>query len=88
MFSKYSIGHATATLARDLLPLGIRVNGIAPSLFLSGLSTGSRDALGQSHGSDLSRFSLQVPVSQLPVESGGPSDVGGLEGISRPWFCS
>jgi NAD(P)-dependent dehydrogenase (short-subunit alcohol dehydrogenase family) len=29
-FSKSSIGHATSTLAHELLPLGIRVNGIAP----------------------------------------------------------
>ncbi|KAI0726536.1 NAD-P-binding protein [Fomitopsis betulina] len=30
MFSKAAIGQATATLANELLPLGIRVNGIAP----------------------------------------------------------
>ena len=30
MFSKSAIGHATETLAHELLPLGIRVNGIAP----------------------------------------------------------
>ena len=30
MYSKSAIGHATATLAHELLPLGIRVNGIAP----------------------------------------------------------
>lgn len=30
MYSKSAIGHATSTLAHELLPLGIRVNGIAP----------------------------------------------------------
>lgn len=30
MFSKAALGHATAALAHELLPLGIRVNGIAP----------------------------------------------------------
>lgn len=30
LFSKSAIGHATATLAHELLPLGVRVNGIAP----------------------------------------------------------
>ncbi|KAG7095963.1 hypothetical protein E1B28_006648 [Marasmius oreades] len=33
LFSKSAIGHATSTLAHELLPLGIRVNGIAPGLF-------------------------------------------------------
>ena len=33
MFSKAAIGHFTASLAHELLPLGIRVNGIAPGLF-------------------------------------------------------
>ena len=32
-FSKSAIGIATASLAHELLPLGIRVNGIAPGLF-------------------------------------------------------
>ncbi|KAJ7480685.1 hypothetical protein FB451DRAFT_1238209 [Mycena latifolia] len=30
LFSKSALGHATASLAHELLPLGIRVNGIAP----------------------------------------------------------
>ena len=30
MYSKSAVGHATATLAHELIPLGIRVNGIAP----------------------------------------------------------
>ena len=35
MMSKSAIGHATSSLAHELLPLGIRVNGIAPGLFPS-----------------------------------------------------
>ena len=35
IFSKSAIGHATSSLAHELLPLGIRVNGIAPGKFLS-----------------------------------------------------
>ena len=33
-FSKSAIGHATSTIAHELLPLGIRVNGIAPGKLL------------------------------------------------------
>ena len=35
LYSKSAIGHATGTLAHELLPLGIRVNGIAPGKRLS-----------------------------------------------------
>ena len=35
MYSKSAIGHATSSLAHELLPLGIRVNGIAPGELLS-----------------------------------------------------
>ncbi|KAI0071037.1 NAD-P-binding protein [Panus rudis PR-1116 ss-1] len=78
LFSKSAIGHATATLARELLPLGIRVNGIAPGLFISGMSVpGSTNELGQSSCTDLSKFDFQVPTPQLPVELGGPKNVGG-----------
>lgn len=34
LYSKSAIGHATGTLAHELLPLGIRVNGIAPVSFI------------------------------------------------------
>lgn len=33
--SKSAVGHFTDVLAHDLLPLGIRVNGIAPGLFVT-----------------------------------------------------
>ena len=44
LYSKSAIGHATSTLAHELLPLGIRVNGIAPGsrpkfIALAGFST-------------------------------------------------
>ena len=37
-FSKSAIGHATSTIAHELLPLGIRVNGIAPGMVRDFLS--------------------------------------------------
>ena len=42
MYSKSAIGHATSTLAHELMPLGIRVNGIAPGLFPSNVSPSLR----------------------------------------------
>lgn len=39
MYSKSAIGHATSSLAHELLPLGIRVNAIAPGLFPSNVRT-------------------------------------------------
>ncbi|CAL1699007.1 unnamed protein product [Somion occarium] len=79
MFSKAAIGHATAILARELLPLGIRVNSIAPGLFTSGLTApGTRDAYGQEHWTDRSlELPIKVPTPPLPVELGGPRNVGG-----------
>ncbi|KAM5543403.1 hypothetical protein V8D89_002654 [Ganoderma adspersum] len=70
MYSKSAIGHATASLAHELLPLGVRVNGIAPGLFVSEMSApGTIDALGQSHLSAGISFGLEVPVSR-PVARG------------------
>ncbi|KAJ7279563.1 NAD(P)-binding protein [Mycena rebaudengoi] len=46
LFSKSALGHATASLAHELLPLGIRVNGIAPGFFPTQMTTQSKDALG------------------------------------------
>ena len=34
LYSKSAIGHATSSLAHEFLPLGIRVNGIAPGKLL------------------------------------------------------
>ncbi|KAJ8516255.1 hypothetical protein ONZ45_g6415 [Pleurotus djamor] len=50
LFSKSAIGHFTSSLAHELLPLGIRVNGIAPGLFPTEMSApGSIDQHGVSH---------------------------------------
>ncbi|KIK95125.1 hypothetical protein PAXRUDRAFT_827312 [Paxillus rubicundulus Ve08.2h10] len=38
IFSKSAIGHFTSSLAHELLPLGIRVNGIAPGFFPTQMS--------------------------------------------------
>ena len=35
IFSKNAVAHFTSILAHELLPLGIRVNGIAPGLFVT-----------------------------------------------------
>ncbi|KZT37460.1 NAD(P)-binding protein [Sistotremastrum suecicum HHB10207 ss-3] len=74
LFSKSAVGHFTSTLAHDLLPLGIRVNGIAPGLFLTEMSApGSTNYLGVSSHKD--PFDFKIPT----VPSGGTNrDVGSL----------
>ncbi len=70
MYSKSAIGHATSSLAHELLPLGIRVNGIAPGLFITEMSApGSADAIGQSRLPPDYVASFEVPVSR-PVDQG------------------
>jgi len=86
LFSKSAVGHATETLAHELLPLGIRVNGIAPGLFLTEMSApGSSDELGVSRLVDTSKFGFQSPCFQPPPDDGSKSinagsrtDVGAL----------
>ncbi|OBZ74873.1 Tropinone reductase 1 [Grifola frondosa] len=75
LYSKSAIGHATASLAHELLPLGIRVNGIAPGLFVTEMSyPGTADALGQSHP----RSDMQ-PEFETPLQpSGTNKDMGAL----------
>ncbi|KAF9444672.1 NAD(P)-binding protein [Macrolepiota fuliginosa MF-IS2] len=56
-FSKSAIGLGTAALAHELLPLGIRVNGIAPGLFPTEMAApGTSNSLGISSGSRQSAF--------------------------------
>ncbi|KAI0628572.1 NAD-P-binding protein [Trametes polyzona] len=70
MFSKSAIGHATASLAHELLPLGIRVNGIAPGFFVTEMTApGTADAAGQSKLPPNKSISFEVPLSR-PVEPG------------------
>ncbi|THH17494.1 hypothetical protein EW146_g3325 [Bondarzewia mesenterica] len=85
MYSKSAIGHATSTLAHELLPLGIRVNGIAPGLFITEMTApGTLDALGQSHA--YQELSFAIPT----VESGGSNkDVGSLAlMLIANWFIN
>ncbi|KIP06484.1 hypothetical protein PHLGIDRAFT_106957 [Phlebiopsis gigantea 11061_1 CR5-6] len=71
LYSKSALGHATSTLAHELLPLGIRVNGIAPGLFLTEMGApGSTNVLGDSNFKDFSAVKFQVPCSQPPPEDG------------------
>ncbi|TCD60739.1 hypothetical protein EIP91_009607 [Steccherinum ochraceum] len=78
LFSKSAIGHATSTLAHELLPLGIRVNGIAPGLFVTEMSrAGTINELGISHGVDKKDHDFAIPADQLPSSLGGPTNVGG-----------
>ncbi|KAH8099795.1 NAD-P-binding protein [Cristinia sonorae] len=77
MFSKSAIGHATSSLAHELLPLGIRVNGIAPGLFTTEMSApGTADQYGISH-SPQNTHPFAVPTQQLPESLGGPVSAGG-----------
>ena len=70
MYSKSAIGHATASLAHELLPLGIRVNGIAPGLFVSEMTApGTADETGQSKFPANKAAAFEVPVSR-PVAPG------------------
>ena len=83
MYSKSAIGHATASLAHELLPLGVRVNGIAPGLFVSEMSSpGTIDALGRSHLPAGTAFDLEVPVSRPVAQgqqrAGTNKDIGAL----------
>ncbi|KAF7292573.1 NAD(P)-binding protein [Mycena indigotica] len=77
LFSKMAIGQATATLANELLPLGIRVNGIAPGLFLTGMSLGADtiDALGSSGTLRQREFGFSVPTE---TGHGSARDVGAV----------
>ncbi|KAJ7062477.1 NAD(P)-binding protein [Mycena amicta] len=89
LFSKSAIGQATATLAHELLPLGIRVNGIAPGLFITGMSAGpsSVDSLGVSRISP----SSHTPPFTVPTEagSGTPRDMGTLAlFLVANWFVN
>ncbi|KAI0036122.1 NAD-P-binding protein [Vararia minispora EC-137] len=85
MFSKSAIGHATASLAHELLPLGIRVNGIAPGLFPTEMSApGSVNQLGQSKINIVTGFTT-------PANPGGGSnkDMGSLAlMLVSNWFIN
>ncbi|KAK0448925.1 uncharacterized protein EV420DRAFT_1566195 [Desarmillaria tabescens] len=77
MFSKSAIGHATSSLAHELLPLGIRVNGIAPGLFPSAMTLpgAPTDEIGTAIVPPNLKKGFEVPVEQ---RWGKPRDVGSL----------
>ncbi|KAI0264242.1 NAD(P)-binding protein [Gloeopeniophorella convolvens] len=84
-FSKSAIGQATAALATELLPLGVRVNAIAPGLFPSEMSLPNveRNELGQV---------LETPQFQdVPATPAGGSarDVGTVSlALISNWFIN
>ncbi|KAJ6537669.1 NAD(P)-binding protein [Mycena capillaripes] len=86
LFSKSALGHATSSLAHELLPLGIRVNGIAPGLFATQMTTRASDA----HGVSALPASFQAPF-EIPTESGVGStrDMGSLAlFLVANWFVN
>ena len=68
------------TLAHELLPLGIRVNGITPGLFASAMSApGTADAGGISHFPPDAQFPFETPVARPgPHRQGTYKDIGGV----------
>ena len=71
MFSKSAIGHGTASLAHELLPLGVRVNGIAPGFFVTEMTaqgSAAADAAGNSKLREKQTTAFDVPVSRPVVE--------------------
>ncbi|KAJ7147885.1 NAD(P)-binding protein [Mycena crocata] len=88
LFSKSALGHATASLAHEFLPLGIRVNGIAPGLFATGMTTQSSSDLGLS--ALPAAFAAQLSFA-IPTESGVGShrDMGALAlFLVANWFVN
>ncbi|KAJ7441623.1 NAD-P-binding protein [Mycena galericulata] len=86
LFSKSALGHATASLAHELLPLGIRVNGIAPGLFATGMTTRASDA----HGISTLPPTFD-PGFEIPAEGGVGSarDMGSLAlFLVANWFVN
>ncbi|GAA5985400.1 hypothetical protein JCM5350_007753 [Sporobolomyces pararoseus] len=78
LLSKAAIGHLTSLLAHDFIPLGIRVNQIAPGWFVTGMSApGTVDEFGISskQGSmESEEFGFETPVGG----SGTAKDVGSV----------
>ncbi|KAH9916992.1 NAD-P-binding protein [Epithele typhae] len=84
LMSKSAIGHATSSLAHQLLPLGIRVNGIAPGMFATRMTAGpdATDATGASYFPPDKAHDFDVPVTMRgdhgPVAYGTTKDMGAL----------
>ncbi|KAA1472474.1 NAD(P)-binding protein [Dentipellis sp. KUC8613] len=77
VFSKAAIAQATGSLAHELIPLGIRVNGIAPGVFATEMtSPGTMNALGQSRDP---KELIKSAGFQIPAGSAGSiRDVGSV----------
>ncbi|KAJ7138139.1 NAD(P)-binding protein [Mycena epipterygia] len=89
LFSKSALGHATASLAHELLPLGVRVNGIAPGLFATQvrvMTTQSSDEHGLSviPASTAAQFGFEIPAGV-----GSTRDMGTLAlFLVANWFVN
>ncbi|KAJ7756073.1 hypothetical protein DFH07DRAFT_821027 [Mycena maculata] len=84
LFSKSALGHATASLAHELLPLGIRVNGIAPGLFATQMTTPASDELGRSTLPSSVDFGFEIPSGV-----GSTRDMGSLAlFLVANWFVN
>ncbi|KAL0959916.1 hypothetical protein HGRIS_011581 [Hohenbuehelia grisea] len=78
MFSKSAIGHFTSSLARELLPLGVRVNGIAPGFFITEMTApGTKDDSGSSRLPDGQKTPFEIPVKP-EAGAGTARDMGAL----------
>ncbi|KAI0265836.1 NAD(P)-binding protein [Gloeopeniophorella convolvens] len=84
LLSKSALAHETQVLAHELLPLGVRVNGIAPGLFPSEMSHPSpRDELGRTI---IENVKYDFPT---PAGSGTARDVGSvLLALVVNWFIN
>ncbi|KAJ7202293.1 NAD(P)-binding protein [Mycena pura] len=86
LFSKSALGHATASLAHELLPLGIRVNGIAPGLFATQMTSKGSDEYGRSTLPADRKQSFEVPAA---AGVGSPRDMGTLAlFLVANWFVN
>ncbi|KAJ8516247.1 hypothetical protein ONZ45_g6413 [Pleurotus djamor] len=76
MFSKSAIGQFTSTLANELIPLGIRVNGIAPGLFPTEMTLGQKsDNCGVSNFPPNPQWPFAIPSG---AQGGTRADIGTL----------
>ncbi|GAA5911951.1 hypothetical protein JCM6882_004723 [Rhodosporidiobolus microsporus] len=76
LLSKAAIAHLTSLLAHDFLPIGVRVNQIAPGWFVTGMSApGSLGEYGQSDKQmESDEYGFKTPVGG----SGSDKDVGSV----------
>ncbi|KAI0265834.1 NAD(P)-binding protein [Gloeopeniophorella convolvens] len=87
LLSKSAQTQSTASLARQLLPLGVRVNAIAPGAFATPLATGGKqpNETGQVTY-DGGSASFEVPATQ---EGGKATDIGPIAlALISNWFIN